>query len=93
MTEPQPTLGYLLIIILIAAGTATILSARNIERVIRRWSEHELARMNDSNPFKFSLAFSLSINPALCVLNIRFSGALMILFALILLGLVIQANL
>jgi len=84
---------YLLIVFLIAVGTATILSARKIERFFRRWNEQVLALMKDRHPFKFSLTFQLSISAGMHVFNIRVLGAFMILFAMILLGLCIRANL
>ena len=93
MDEPHYMFGYLLIVFMFAAGTATILSAWKIERFFRRWNERELARIKDWHPFfKFSVTLPLSISPELHVLNIRFGGALMILFALVLLGLAIRAN-
>ncbi len=94
MNEPQPMLGYLLIAFLIAVGAAIILWARKIYEFYRRTDELQLARMKYGRGiFRFLYALRLSISPEMHVLNIRFSGALMIAFAMILLGLAIRANL
>jgi hypothetical protein len=95
MAEPQPILGYyLLIVFLIAVGTAIILSARKIYEFYRRADERQLARMKNWHPiFKFPITFRQQLGPEFLVLNIRAVGVLMILFAMILLGLAVRANL
>jgi hypothetical protein len=94
MNEPQPMLGYLLIAFLTVAGTAVIVLARKIYEFYRRTDEMLLGRVKYGRGiFKFLYTLQLSISPEMHVLNIRFSGALMIAFAMILLGLAIRANL
>lgn len=94
MSEPQPILGYLLIVLLVAVGTAIILSARRIFDFYRREDEKQLARMENWHPFfKFPITFRQQLGAEFLVMNIRACGALMILFAMILLWLGIRADL
>ena len=94
MNEPQPVLGYLLIVFMIAVGTAIILLAPKIYEFYRRADEKQLARMKNWHPFfKFPITFRQQLGPEFLVFNIRACGALMILFAMVLLGLAIRANL
>ena len=88
MNEPQPML-YLLVAFLIAGGVAIILSARRIYEFHRRVEDRLLANINMKrwNPlYKFSMSFRQQLSPEFLVFNIRAGGALMILFAIVLLA-------
>jgi hypothetical protein len=87
MNEPQPMLVYLLVVFLIAAGAAVILSARGIYEFQRRVEGRQLANMKSWNPFhKFSMSLRQQLSPEFLIFNIRACGAFMILFAIILLA-------
>jgi hypothetical protein len=94
MNDPQPFLGYLLIVFVLAVGIALIVLAPRIYEFYRRYDEKELARMKDWHPFfKFPMTFRQQLGSRFLIANIRCVGALVILFAMILIGLAIRAHL
>lgn len=94
MNEPQPFLAYLLIVFLLAVGAALIILAPRIYEFYRRADEKQLARIQNWHPFfKLPIVFRQRLGSRVLIANIRFGGAIVILFAMVLIGLAIRAHL